>query len=323
MATPPKKATLKAFNTGQNRLRRLEGERRAREENPERKVYKKIDYDDPPASGLSVRVILLHPRNIREAMVHSNWAIETCPYCKGAFAIHKTNSLTRYCGKRCAENMKYRRKSARNAAALRYASPEDVHERLLAASLIEDPKDAIRTPEQNLDPTGEAELRHAKQQNVTALNRTLQLANAAAADQAQLIEMREKMAAELMKMREDHDEALANLRAKQAAIMAKEEMVLAKAKQGQLAQDQYDQITSSIVRTVTENIIRAENALKGQIIWTPQQVSLFKLLLNKVLPDARSATKKDDEFEEESLEKLTKEELEAMIKDASTIVSEQ
>ena len=71
---------------------------------------------------------------------------------------------------------------------------------------------------------------------------------------------------------------------------------------------------ASINVIVENNLLVAEKVLDGSMTWSPTQVNLFRMFLNKVVPDAAAA--KPVEPKKKSIGELTIEELEDMVANA-------
>ena len=73
-----------------------------------------------------------------------------------------------------------------------------------------------------------------------------------------------------------------------------------------------DRVRSKVLFTVQENLPNVRSVLGGRLRWTNQQVKLFQIMLNKVLPDL-SSSMNEHLHKHKSLDQLSRAELEAII----------
>jgi hypothetical protein len=70
-------------------------------------------------------------------------------------------------------------------------------------------------------------------------------------------------------------------------------------------------LRGKIASIVHDHLLVAEKVLTGEIVWSNAQISLFKTLMSKVVPDV-SATYHQHEMNSRSTESMTRDELEAL-----------
>ncbi len=76
--------------------------------------------------------------------------------------------------------------------------------------------------------------------------------------------------------------------------------------------EEVDNVRRHVLDTVKNNIPNARAVLGGRLKWTNQQVKLFQILLNKVLPDL-SASMNEHIHRRKPLKEMTREELQEFI----------
>jgi len=72
--------------------------------------------------------------------------------------------------------------------------------------------------------------------------------------------------------------------------------------------DEVDKVRGTVLNAVKDALPNARGALNGRIRWTNQQVKLFQIMLNKVLPDL-SASMNDHLHKHRTIDQLTRDEL--------------
>jgi len=80
----------------------------------------------------------------------------------------------------------------------------------------------------------------------------------------------------------------------------------------QVTSEAVDKVRSRVLFTVQENLPNVRNVLGGRLKWTNQQVKLFQIMLNKVLPDL-SASMNEHMHKHKTIDQLTRAELEAIV----------
>ena len=76
--------------------------------------------------------------------------------------------------------------------------------------------------------------------------------------------------------------------------------------------DEVDKVRGRVLETVKENLPNVRGVLNGKLRWTNQQVKLFQIMLNKVLPDL-SASMNEHIHKNRTVDQLTRAELEAIV----------
>ena len=80
----------------------------------------------------------------------------------------------------------------------------------------------------------------------------------------------------------------------------------------QVTPDQVDGLRSDIFRTVKNRLEDANKVLLGQKNWSSQQLKLFQMMLNKVMPDLHHNFADDPSAFESDVVHLTRAQLEAL-----------
>jgi hypothetical protein len=76
--------------------------------------------------------------------------------------------------------------------------------------------------------------------------------------------------------------------------------------------EEVDKVRGRVLETVKENLPNVRGVLLGNLRWTNQQVKLFQIMLNKVLPDL-SASMNEHIHKNRTVDQLTRAELEAIV----------
>lgn len=86
--------------------------------------------------------------------------------------------------------------------------------------------------------------------------------------------------------------------------------------------EEMDKIQRQVLDTVKHSLPAARGVLMGSIRWTNQQVKLFQIMLNKVMPDL-SHSQVDVTRTDKDPNKMTREELEEIIRRADKAEKEE
>ena len=118
---------------------------------------------------------------------------------------------------------------------------------------------------------------------------------------------------ELDQQREDRTAVNATVKALGLIPLADKQADILSGKKTFLAEQEIATLRTGISHVVNQHLVLADKVLSGEIQWSSAQVSLFKTLINKIVPDA--ATSKVASPKERKLSDLSVQELEQLVAD--------
>jgi hypothetical protein len=83
-----------------------------------------------------------------------------------------------------------------------------------------------------------------------------------------------------------------------------------------------DNVQRHVLAAVKDNMPRVRSVLSGDLRWTNQQVKLFQIMLNKVMPDLKQ-THNEHYHHGKEMHELSREELEAIVAEAARADKEE
>lgn len=82
-----------------------------------------------------------------------------------------------------------------------------------------------------------------------------------------------------------------------------------------------DNVQRQVLATVKDNMPRVKSVLAGDLRWTNQQVKLFQIMLNKVMPDLKQSH--NEHVHRKEMHELSRDELEAIVAEAAKADKEE